>query len=60
MILAAGLTSQLSSFSNMSGSKPLVLVLGATGQTGRSIVNGLLKSGEFVSVKVRFTSSARY
>ena len=32
----------------MSDNKPLVLVLGATGRTGQSIVNGLLKSGEFV------------
>ncbi|EIW53911.1 NAD-P-binding protein [Trametes versicolor FP-101664 SS1] len=28
-------------------SKPLVLVLGATGFTGQSVVDGLLKSGEF-------------
>lgn len=28
--------------------KPLVLVLGATGNTGRSIVDGLLKSGQYV------------
>lgn len=27
---------------------PLVLVLGATGKTGRSIVNGLLASGNYV------------
>ncbi|KAI8978174.1 NAD-P-binding protein [Trametes punicea] len=31
----------------MSGARPLVLVLGATGHTGRSIVNGLLASGNF-------------
>ena len=28
--------------------KPLVLVVGATGQTGKSIVDGLLKSNNFV------------
>ena len=28
--------------------KPLVLVLGATGNTGQSIVDGLLKSESFV------------
>ena len=32
----------------MASDKPLVLVLGATGHTGRSIVDGLLKSGNFV------------
>ncbi|KAI0740576.1 NAD(P)-binding protein [Earliella scabrosa] len=31
----------------MSGNTQLVLVLGATGFTGRSIVNGLLKAGQF-------------
>ena len=33
----------------MSSPKPLVLVLGATGTTGASIVKGLLASGNFVS-----------
>ena len=32
----------------MSDNKPLVLVLGATGQTGQSIVDGLVKSAQFV------------
>ena len=32
----------------MNSSKPLVLVVGATGWTGTSIVQGLLKSGNFV------------
>ncbi|RPD53608.1 NAD-P-binding protein [Lentinus tigrinus ALCF2SS1-6] len=41
----------------MADSKPLVLVLGGTGHTGRSIVNGLLNAGNFrVAVLVRPTS----
>ena len=28
--------------------KPFVLILGGTGYTGRSIIDGLLKSGNFV------------
>ncbi|TFK83840.1 NAD-P-binding protein [Polyporus arcularius HHB13444] len=41
----------------MSTNKSTVLVLGGTGHTGRSIVNGLLKSGNFrVVVSVRPTS----
>ncbi|RPD52588.1 NAD-P-binding protein [Lentinus tigrinus ALCF2SS1-6] len=41
----------------MATNKPLVLVLGATGGTGQSIVNGLLKSGNFrVAALVRSQS----
>ncbi|RPD76846.1 NAD-P-binding protein [Lentinus tigrinus ALCF2SS1-7] len=41
----------------MATNKPLVLVPGGTGYTGRSIVNGLLKAGNFrVAVLVRPTS----
>ena len=59
----------LTSFNNAKGQEVhispafclgVVLVLGATGQTGQSIVNGLLKSGEFVSVKLAFTCSTTY
>jgi nucleoside-diphosphate-sugar epimerase len=34
----------------MSVARPLVLVLGGTGKTGQSIVNGLLKRDRTVSV----------
>ncbi|TFK79100.1 NAD-P-binding protein [Polyporus arcularius HHB13444] len=41
----------------MATQKPTVLVLGGTGRTGRSIVDGLLKSGDFrVVMAVRPTS----
>ncbi|KAI0705996.1 NAD-P-binding protein [Cerioporus squamosus] len=41
----------------MATQKPTVLVLGGTGRTGRSIVDGLLKSGNFrVALAVRPTS----
>ncbi|KAI0764287.1 NAD-P-binding protein [Trametes elegans] len=41
----------------MSSQKPLVLVIGATGFTGQSVVNGLLKSGDFrVAALVRPSS----
>ncbi len=36
------------SIHDMATQKPTVLVLGGTGRTGRSIVDGLLKSGDFV------------
>ena len=32
-----------------SSQKPTVLVIGATGRTGRSVVNGLLDAGQYVS-----------
>lgn len=35
--------------------KQNVLILGATGSTGSSIVNGLLESGNFVSVGLGYT-----
>ncbi|KAI0740726.1 NAD-P-binding protein [Earliella scabrosa] len=44
----------------MFDNKPLVLVLGATGRTGQSIVNGLLKSGEFrVAAMIRAASLSK-
>ncbi|KAI0740568.1 NAD(P)-binding protein [Earliella scabrosa] len=44
----------------MSNNKPLVLVLGATGQTGQSIVDGLVKSAEFrVAAMVRAVSLSK-
>ncbi|KAI0657637.1 NAD-P-binding protein [Cubamyces menziesii] len=44
----------------MSGDRPLVLVLGATGHTGGSIVNGLVASGNFrVAALIRPSSLAK-
>ncbi|RDX49057.1 NAD-P-binding protein [Lentinus brumalis] len=44
----------------MAANKPAALVIGGTGQTGRSIVNGLLKSGNFrVLVLVRPSSATK-
>ncbi|KAI0705274.1 NAD(P)-binding protein [Cerioporus squamosus] len=44
----------------MSSTKPLVLVLGATGRTGGSIVQGLLASGNFrVAALIRPTSASK-
>ena len=44
-----------------SESKPRVVVIGATGSTGTSIVNGLLRSGNFVhNSKGPFYGRARY
>ena len=34
-------------------SKPFVLILGGTGWTGRSIVDGLIKSGNFVRSQLK-------
>ena len=36
----------------MANDKPLVLILGGTGHTGQSVVDGLLKSGNFVRVQL--------
>ena len=43
----------------MASNKPLVLVLGATGQTGQSIVQGLIKSGNFVRAQLFLSLSQR-
>ena len=40
----------------MASQKPLVLILGATGNTGSSIVNGLLTSGNFVRITLLITT----
>ncbi len=37
----------------MTNDKPLVLVLGGTGLTGKSVVEGLLKSGNFVRAQLQ-------
>ncbi|TFY57722.1 hypothetical protein EVJ58_g6855 [Rhodofomes roseus] len=44
----------------MSANKPLVLVLGATGRTGRPVVKGLLESGRWnVAVLTRLASASK-
>ena len=40
----------------MASQKPLVLILGATGNTGSSIVNGLLTSDNFVRITLLITT----
>ena len=40
----------------MASQKPLVAVLGATGNTGKSITNALLASGDFVRLTARIAS----
>ena len=35
----------------MSSTKPLVLIIGVTGRTGGDIVNGVLATGNFVSLQ---------
>ena len=43
----------LLSMSDSSESKSRVVVIGATGSTGTSIVNGLLRSGNFVRAALK-------
>ncbi|KAH9831955.1 uncharacterized protein C8Q71DRAFT_778803 [Rhodofomes roseus] len=44
----------------MSANKPLVLVLGATGRTGRNVIKGLLESGQYnVAALTRAASASK-
>ena len=43
----------------MASQKPLVAVLGATGNTGKSITNALLASGDFVRLAMRIMPPPR-
>ncbi len=43
---------------DMATDKPTVLILGGTGYTGQSIVDGLLKSGNFVRAQPQSAAQA--
>jgi short subunit dehydrogenase-like uncharacterized protein len=42
----------------MSSEKPFLLIYGATGATGKTVIKDLIQSGTFVSVWLAFTGQS--